>query len=89
METPITDIIYSMAQSRQVRIIHTKLRIINIWRVGKGIDPIKVNCMANLNKISIPATLMSCFRTLRGNSRIKDNLMGDNLASETYSISTI
>ena len=39
------------------------------------IDPIKVNCMANLNKINIPTTLMSCFRNL------DTNLSMDNLAA--------
>lgn len=89
LETPITDIIYNMAQSRQVRIIHMKLRIMNIERVGKVIDPIKVNFIARLRKISIPAILMSCFRTPRDNSLIRDNQMLDSLALETSSISTI
>ena len=87
--TPITDIIYNMAQSRQVRIIHMKLRIRNTERVGKEIDLTKVNFIAKLHRISIPATLMSCFRTPRDNSLIRDNRMLDNLALVTYNISTI
>jgi hypothetical protein len=89
LETPITDIIYSMAQSRQVRIIHMKLRIRNIERVGKAIDLIKVNFIAKPLKTSIPATSTSCFRTPRDNSLIKDNQMPDTLALETFSISII
>ena len=53
--TPITDIIYNMAQSRQVRIIHMKLRIRNTERVGKEIDLTKVNFIVKLHRISIPA----------------------------------
>ena len=90
LETPTTDIMYHMAQSRQVRIINMKLRIMNIERVGKAIDHIKVNFIAKLhNKISIPATLMSCFRTPRDNSLIREYRMLDSLALETSSISTI